>query len=701
MQPATPPTPITCVRDANQNQQEGYRGVIASSIDLVHSYSRSQSFINENLPSSFNYSSFSTSYQTNQLQPDVESQWEADDENEENESLGVSHEDATYSSDEGPDLSSIDGDQPEVQPLLEPSTPKRKPMRHSASHNPQTLRGGLRDFWSRRLSINFRNPKPSTSSLKASKDDTHSLDSRRSSEALQRPVSNPERSGLLASPISIKQYNTLSDSSIDRQSVTTDSQFVKAFRPCPKRRIASETQPPFSSSSHGTTYHHHVELDTVPPPPVMGTSTFGQTLFNSFNVLCGVGLLSEPLAFSSAGWLSSIFLFLFCGLATNYTAKILARLMMEDRTLLTYNDICCKAFGRSMQYPIAGLFCLELFALSVALMVIFGDSMSTIFSNFSPTIFKLMAFCLVLPTIFMPFKILSYTSLIGLCSSLTLVIVVIIDGFIKSDSPGSIFVPAETSLWPNSKWGLSAGLMMSGFSGHSVIPSLARDMRNPQDFNRMIDYAYLSAGSMYAIIGVVGYLMFGDAVSQEITHDILVTPGFPVFINQLAIWMVAINPIAKFALSTRPLNLTIEHLLSLGTGEVDDPHAIQSQPPSSGIHQAIEHQPGSTPQDSKAPIPKRKSVKLTKALGRVISRIIVTTLVVAVSIIIPDFDRVMSFLGAFAAFVICIVLPVSAELLLNKNQNRHKFSIGLDFVLLMISITMAIIGTVYSFLPNQ
>ncbi|KAH9817855.1 transmembrane amino acid transporter protein-domain-containing protein [Melampsora americana] len=638
MQPSSSPTPITSVHDVNQNQQEGYRGVIASSIELVHSYSRSQSFINENLPSSFNHSSFSTSYQNNQLQADVESQWEADEENEENEeneSLGLSHE--AYSSDEGPDLSSIDGDQPEVQPLLEPSTPKARPIRHSASHNPQTLRGGLQDFW--------------------------------------------KRSGLLSSSASIQQYNTLSDSSVDQPAVLTDSPSVKPFRPHPKRPTTNETQAPFSSSSHESTYQNQVGLEN-PSQAVTGTSTFGQTLFNSFNVLCGVGLLSEPLAFSSA--------------VTNYTAKILARMMMEDKTLLTYNDICCKAFGRSMQYPIAGLFCLELFSLSVALMVIFGDSMSTIFSNYSPTIFKLIAFLLVIPTIFMPFKILSYTSLIGLCSSLTLVIVVIIDGFLKSDSPGSIFSPAQTSLWPNSKWGLSAGLMMSGFSGHSVIPSLARDMRNPQDFNRMIDYAYLSAGSMYAIIGVVGYLMFGDSVSQEITHDILVTPGFPIFINQLAIWMVAINPIAKFALSTRPLNYTIEHLLSLETGEMDDSHSIQSQPPSSSVHQVDEHQTVSRSQDSKGPVPKAKNVKLTKAFGRILSRIIVTALVVAVSIIIPDFDRVMSFLGAFAAFVICIVIPVSAELLLNKTLIHQPILISLNSILLIISILMALIGTFYS-----
>jgi hypothetical protein len=40
------------------------------------------------------------------------------------------------------------------------------------------------------------------------------------------------------------------------------------------------------------------------------------------------------------------------------------------------------------------------------------------------------------------------------------------------------------------------------------MPSLAREMRNPQDFNRMVDYAYVAAGSMYMIVGLIGYLMY-------------------------------------------------------------------------------------------------------------------------------------------------------------------------------------------------
>ena len=371
-----------------------------------------------------------------------------------------------------------------------------------------------------------------------------------------------------------------------------------------------------------------------------------------------------------------------------------------------------------MQYPIAGLFCLELFALSVALMVIFGDSLATIFPGVSADSFKILAFFLVLPTVFMPLRLLSYASLIGLLSSLTLVGAVVLDGLVKKDAPGSIFDPAKTSLSPSHRWGLSAGLMMSGFSGHSVMPSLAREMRNPQEFNRMVDYAYVAAGSMYLIVGLIGYLMFGDDVSQEITQDLLRTPGYPPFINRCMIWMIGINPVAKFALCTRPLNITIEHLLNLtALDDMSDPHAPAAPkratpvPPSHTLPKnavsshANQLSPRSTHSDLRSSYHeagsagKNKPAVFTKALGRTVSRTVVTCLVVIVSILMPNFERVMAFLGAFAAFVICTILPVSAEMIMTRGQGRSPTTKIINIGLLVVSVVMAAIGTTYSFLP--
>lgn len=75
----------------------------------------------------------------------------------------------------------------------------------------------------------------------------------------------------------------------------------------------------------------------------------------------------------------------------------------------------------------------------------------------------------LLPTTFLPLRILSLTSLIGIMSSFVLLAVLITDGVVKHDAPGSLVQVMPTSLWPRWKrFPLSFGLLMSGVSDHSI-----------------------------------------------------------------------------------------------------------------------------------------------------------------------------------------------------------------------------------------
>ncbi|OXH00179.1 hypothetical protein C369_07277, partial [Cryptococcus neoformans A5-35-17] len=112
-----------------------------------------------------------------------------------------------------------------------------------------------------------------------------------------------------------------------------------------------------------------------------GQSTEGQTLFNATAVLVGIGLLSLPLAFAYAGWICGSLLLFGFGWITCYTAKLLSRIIRADMRLTGYTDIGQKAFGRSAGIAINFLFCLELFALGVALVVLFGDTLNVLFPH--------------------------------------------------------------------------------------------------------------------------------------------------------------------------------------------------------------------------------------------------------------------------------------------------------------------------------
>lgn len=93
------------------------------------------------------------------------------------------------------------------------------------------------------------------------------------------------------------------------------------------------------------------------------------------------------------------------------TAKMLAKAMAQDHSLRTYADVLIKAFGprartfvhfmcthislRPILNPLTLLFfavVLELGALSIALVVLFSDSMATLYPSWSSTSFKLLGY---------------------------------------------------------------------------------------------------------------------------------------------------------------------------------------------------------------------------------------------------------------------------------------------------------------------
>ncbi|KAJ8084203.1 hypothetical protein PM082_002970 [Marasmius tenuissimus] len=402
---------------------------------------------------------------------------------------------------------------------------------------------------------------------------------------------------------------------------------------------------------------------TQRPAVVGGHSTFGQTLFNSIAILLGIGLLSEPLAFAYAGWISGTVLIVLYGFLSCYTAKILARMIREDSRLRSYADIGRKAFGQRSTVFISIMFCLELFAVSVVLVTLYADSLHAIFPETSSNTFKIWGLILLVPTVFLPLSLLSYTSILGILSTVTLVVVVLADGLTKREYPGSLWSPAPTSFnidsWTN--LGLAFGLFMAGFSGHAVIPSLARDMANPDQFDTMINWAFIVSTAIYTLIGYVGYLMFGNEVSDEISMDLLRTPGYNPYLNKIALWMLVVSPISKFALTTQPLNAALEVLL--------------------GIESAV-----ATPED----MAMKMSASMRWSLKDFLSsfqRILVTLASVSVSVAVPEFSAMMAFLGSFSAFMLCIIGPVVAKVALDRKCGTA------DALILLVGVVMVVWGT--------
>nr|XP_036584873.1 Vacuolar amino acid transporter 1 [Colletotrichum truncatum]KAF6794523.1 Vacuolar amino acid transporter 1 [Colletotrichum truncatum] len=421
-----------------------------------------------------------------------------------------------------------------------------------------------------------------------------------------------------------------------------------------------------------------VEQDGKIVLTVEGQSTLPQTIFNSINVLIGVGLLSLPMGIKYAGWICGMIILAGSAAVTAYTARLLAKCMDLDASLITFSDLAYISYGRNARIATSILFTMELLAACVALIVLFADSLVLLFPGFlSINMWKIICSLVLVPLNFLPLRLLSFTSVIGIVCCFSIVLILVIDGLIKPTTPGSLIEPATTYLFP-ANWGtlpLSFGLLMSPWGGHSVFPNVSTYQR-PVDELPTTDLVPRHAETNFqqylldAFTAVVGLLMYGDDVMDEITANILRTSGYPRALNFLLCIFIAIIPLTKIPLNARPIISTLEVL--------------------TGIHQHAVA-------DNQAMIGRSATFR---GVMKVAIRVITIFVFLVISIVFPAFDSIMAFMGSALCFTICVLLPLAFYVKLFDKEITARERL-LCYTLMFISTVLSVTGTVWAFLPKS
>ncbi len=121
-----------------------------------------------------------------------------------------------------------------------------------------------------------------------------------------------------------------------------------------------------------------------------------------------------------AGWLCGMVALFGCAALTAYTAKLLAKCMDLDPSLITFSDLAFISFGRNARIATSVLFTLELLAACVALIVLFADSLHLLFPTLlTLTGWKVFCSMILIPLNFLPLRLLSFTSILGIVSCLS------------------------------------------------------------------------------------------------------------------------------------------------------------------------------------------------------------------------------------------------------------------------------------------
>lgn len=359
-----------------------------------------------------------------------------------------------------------------------------------------------------------------------------------------------------------------------------------------------------------------------------GQSTAPQTVLNSVNVLIGVGLLALPVGLLKSGWVLGLSILLLCCLATCWTASLLSKCLDTDNTLMTYADLGYASYGSTAKLLISVMFSVDLIGAGISLVLLFSDSLYSLIGDeqvWTKLRFKYLAFFVLTPFTFMPLPILSIFLLLGIMATISIILLVMSCGLLKTTAPGSLIQAMPTNLWPNSTRDLfiAIGIIMAPFGGHAIFPNLRSDMRHPHKFNKTLLTTYSITGLADSSMAIIGFLMFGALCSNEVTSTLIETAGYPAWIYPLVSSLICIVPLAKTPLNAKPIISTLDGILNLDLIAEGD----------------------------------SKLTNFSKSFGRVAVRIGVNAAFVAFAILVPDFEKIIGIMGSSICFLVCIILP--------------------------------------------
>ncbi|KAJ0550502.1 putative amino acid transporter, transmembrane domain-containing protein [Helianthus annuus] len=423
----------------------------------------------------------------------------------------------------------------------------------------------------------------------------------------------------------------------------------------PQERRSSHSLLPRRESSAKKLSHYQKSSKAAHELPVSRQSSFGQSVINGINVLCGVGILSTPYAAKEGGWVGLLLLFVFAVLSF-YTGILLRYCLDSHPGLETYPDIGQAAFGTTGRLIVSVILYVELYACCIEYIILESDNLSSLFPNAhlnlgglildSHYLFAIIISIAVLPTVCLrDMSVLSYISAGGVIASVLVAVCLFWVGLV--DKVG--FQIETTKAFNLSGFPVAIGLYGYCYSGHAIFPNIYTSMENRKQFPMVLFASFGICAVLYAAVAVMGYMMFGESTESQFTLNLPTN----LVVSKIAVWTTVINPFTKYALTISPVAMSLEELLPAN-----------------------------------------------RAKSRFWSIVIRTGLVLSILVValtIPFFGLVMSLVGSLLTMLVTLILPCVCFLSILKG-NISWFQGSFCVLIILVGIISSAIGTYTSIL---
>ena len=260
------------------------------------------------------------------------------------------------------------------------------------------------------------------------------------------------------------------------------------------------------------------------PTIEQGASTVSSSI-SLVKTIIGAGLLSMPLAFSTDGIIFGIFIIVFAALTSGYGLFLQAYVSKYVAPgHATFFSICSITYpALSVVFDVA--IAVQCFGCALSYLVLIGDIMPTIITalpyvdpEHHRNFWILASTFICVPLSFLKnLDSLKYTSILGLVAILYMALLVIghfLVGNVPADEKG------ELTLFPPNVSGVFStfAIIVFAFTGHQNMFSIVNEAKDKSltSLTRLVNSAVGLAASFFIVVGLAGYLTFGDAVTGNV-----------------------------------------------------------------------------------------------------------------------------------------------------------------------------------------
>ena len=387
-------------------------------------------------------------------------------------------------------------------------------------------------------------------------------------------------------------------------------------------------------------------------PPPAGTASASATWFAVVCTMAGSGILQLPLTLKQGGWFA-VLLIAGAGAVACRTGKLLVAALYAgappgSERLRDYPDVGEAAFGRPGRIAVLCFYVAQLFGVGCIFLVLVGKFMLEGLGGGGEGLFPSMggaaqvgrftkmwtgvaAAACYLPAV--GCRTLSEAhglAVLGLVATAATVGVVVFYAFhlhpveVGDDLPlPDGFDGVTHTLFDAAGLAPAFAAIALSFGGHANFPSIEAGMRNPRDWPRVLDRAFVALVAAYVLTACAGYWTFGSATYSPILCNLNRDGKFGVGV-QVTKLLIALHVICAYPIVMSALFASLEGALGAdGEG--------------------------------------RRAAALRLAV-----RTAVVAATAAVAIFVPFFPQLMTLVGGVACSVLVFVLPVLLDLKLKR-----------------------------------